>query len=323
MNLSVPPNFPLISVVIPCRNEEVGIVRLIRSVKAQTPAGSGLEIIIVDDGSTDSTAQLAKAEGARVLSIAAKAGGGNPAAARNYGARASTGDPIIFLDSDCLPHDGWLSTLLRKHAADIEVVGGSLDLPPGLGLSARCDYYCGWYHVHSRRPSAWVQHHPPCNISVRRETFLGGSGYTERQPIAYAHEELAWQAEVLADGGRIFFDPRAIVDHYNRPGFGNLLRRNYRWGYSALASKATTGTARFAFLYRHPRFLVFASLPLAFASTAYILGCWLKARRIEPLLMSPAIFAARVAYSVGMAEGGLRWIARPDQRTIEHRPRWE
>jgi hypothetical protein len=168
-----------------------------------------------------------------------------------------------------------------------------------------------------------VLHHPPCNISVRREAFLGSSGYTEQQPIAYAHEELAWQAEVLAAGGRIFFDSGAAVDHYNRPGFSNLLRRNYRWGYSALASKATTGTARFAFLYRHPRLLVLASLPLAFASTAYIIGCWLRAGRIEPLLMAPAILAARVAYALGMAEGGLRWIAKPAERTLEHRPRWE
>jgi glycosyltransferase involved in cell wall biosynthesis len=319
----VAPNFPLVSVVIPCRNEAAGIVTLIRSVKAQTPPGSDLEILIVDDGSTDNTSQLAEAEGARVLSIAAKAGGGNPAVARNLGARASRGDPIIFLDSDCLPHDGWLDALLKEHAAGIEVVGGSLDLPSGLGFSARCDYYCGWYHVHPGRASAWVQHHPPCNISARREVFLAGSGYTERQPIAYAHEELVWQAEVLANGGRIFFDPRAVVDHYNRPGFSNLLRRNYRWGYSALESKATTGTARFAFLYRHPALLVLASMPLSFASTAYIIGCWLKGGRIEPLLMAPAIFAARLAYAAGMAEGGLRWIMKPDQRTLEHRPRWE
>ena len=64
---------------------------------------------------------------------------------------------------------------------------------------------------------------------------------TEQQPVAYAHEELAWQAEVRRRGGHIVFDPEAIVFHYNRPGFGNLLRRNYRWGYSAIESKSPTG----------------------------------------------------------------------------------
>lgn len=315
--------FPLVSLIIPCRNEERAIGEVMRLVKAQTPKGSELEIIVVDDGSTDRTVAVAEAAGAKVLHIPAKAGGGNPAAARNRGAAISQGDPIIFLDSDCTPHEGWLENLLRVHAQGVEVVGGSLGLPPGLSYSARCDYYCGWYHVHPRRPAAWVLHHPPCNLSVRRDVFLNTAGYVERQPIAYAHEELEWQANVLAKGGRIFFEPKAAVDHHNRPGFSNLLRRNYRWGYSALPSKIMTGTARFAFLYRHPWLLILASLPLAFASTAYILGCWVKGRMFEPLLMSPAMLLARLTYSAGMAEGGLHWLRKPEERALEHRPRWE
>lgn len=317
------PAFPRISVIIPCRNEEKAIGEVIRLVQAQKPAGSEVEIIVVDDGSTDRTAAIAEAAGAKVLNIPASEGGGNPAAGRNRGAAISTGDPIIFLDSDCTPHEGWLENLLRHHSAGIEVVGGSLGLPPGLSYSARCDYYCGWYHVHPRRKSAWVKHHPPCNLSVRRDVFLSTAGFVERQPIAYAHEELEWQSAVLARGGRIFFEARAAVDHHNRPGFSNLLRRNYRWGYSAIPSKIETGTARFAFLYRHPRMLVLASLPLAFVSTAYILGCWAKARMFEPLLMSPAILLARLAYAGGMASGGLYWLRKPEERDREHRPRWE
>jgi hypothetical protein len=54
------------------------------------------------------------------------------------------------------------------------------------------------------------------------------------------------QAEIRRRGGRILFEPRAIVYHYNRPGFRNLLGRNYRWGYSAIESKAPTGAARLA-----------------------------------------------------------------------------
>lgn len=317
------PPFPLVSVVIPARNERHAIANVIQLVKAQQPDGTELEIIVVDDGSSDDTADVARAEGATILKIPARSTGGNPAVARNQGARISRGDPIIFLDSDCTPHEGWLAALLDIHRRGVEVAAGSLALPPNLSWSARCDYYCGWYHVHPRRESGWVKHHPPCNISVRRDAFLATCGYVEQQPIAYAHEELAWQAELLAAGGRTYFTSRAVADHHNRPGFGNLLRRNYRWGYSAIASKAATGTARFAFLYRHPRLLIGASPLLAILSTAYILWCWTKARTLEPIWMSPAIFAARIAYSIGLAAGGLRWIARPDDRHQEHRPRWE
>jgi len=311
-----------VSVIIPARNEARTIARLIHVVQGQAPAGWGVEVVLVDDGSTDDTVAVARAAGARVLELGSRPGGGNPAVARNRGASVAGGDPLVFLDADCLPAAGWLARLLAGHDAGATVVGGSLDLPPGLALMARCDYYCGWYHVHSRRPSGEVPNHPPGNLSVRRDAFLKTPGFTEVQPVAYAHEELAWQAQVQRAGGRIVFDPRAIVHHYNRPGFRNLLRRNYRWGYSAIESKAPTRAARLAGVYRYPALLVAGSLPLALGTTAYIMWCWVRAGVLEPVLMLPAVLAARVAYSAGLAAGAVRWM-RFGHGAAEVRPRWE
>lgn len=310
------------SVIIPARNEAHTIARLIEAVLAQTPPDWNIEVLLVDDGSTDDTAAVARRAGARVLELGARAGGGNPAVGRNRGARAAIGDPLIFLDADCLPAPGWLPRLLAGHQAGATVVGGSLDLPGGLSFMARCDYYCGWYHVHSRRPAGEVPNHPPGNVSVRRAAFARTSGFTEQQPVAYAHEELAWQSAVLEQGGRIVFEPQAIVYHYNRPGFRNLLRRNYRWGFSAIESKAQSHSARFAWIYRYPALLVAAGLPLAVGSAGYILWCWVRAGMLEPVLMAPVILAARLAYSAGLVAGGIRWM-RFGPAAVEVRPRWE
>jgi len=309
-------------VVIPARNEAAAIGDLVRSVLAQRPARRELEVIVVDDASSDDTVAVARAAGAQVLELGAGSDTGNPALARNRGAAIAAGDPIVFLDADCTPQAGWLDRLLGAHLAGADVVGGSLDLPPGLPAMARCDYYCGWYHVHSRRRPGEVPNHPPGNLSVRRATFGGSGGFTERQPVAYSHEELAWQSEVRRAGGRIHFEPAAIVYHRNRPGFGNLLRRNYRWGYSAIESKAQSGAARQSWIYRYPGLLVVGSVPLALGSTAYILVCWLRARAVEPLLMLPAVLAARLAYSAGLVAGGIRWM-RHGQAAEPARARWE
>ena len=118
-----------------------------------------------------------------------------------------------------LPADNWLRRMLEAHDSGAIVVGGSLAMPPGLPLSARCDYYCGWYHVHERQPAGEVPNHPPSNLSVRQAAFARTGGFTERMPIAYAHEELEWQAELIRSGARIWFEPAAIVTHRNRPGF--------------------------------------------------------------------------------------------------------
>jgi glycosyltransferase involved in cell wall biosynthesis len=310
------------SVVIPARNEARTIGRLVRVVQDQAPPNWEVEVVVVDDASTDDTAVAAREHGARVLGLDERPGGGNPAVARNRGALAALGDVLVFLDADCLPAPGWLSRLLAPHESGVTVVGGALDLPAGLSPTARCDYYCGWYHVHSRRPGGEVPNHPPGNLSVRRAVFSETPGFTEQQPVAYAHEELAWQATVRARGGRIIFDPRAIAYHYNRPGFRNLLRRNYRWGFSAIESKAATGAARHAWIYRHPALLIIGSLPLAIASAGYIVACWLRAGIVEPLLMFPCVLAARAAYSAGLVAGGIRWI-RFGPTAAEARPRWE
>jgi hypothetical protein len=113
------------------------------------------------------------------------------------------------------------------------------------------------------------------------------------------------------------------VRHYNRPGFSNLLRRNYRWGYSAIESKATTAAARMAWLYRYPKALIAASAPIAVAQTIYIVGCWMVQGRLEPLLTLPWVFLARCAYCTGAAVGTLRWLGRRQSGSAGIRPAWE
>jgi len=317
----IPVESRRVSVVIPARNEVPSIWETVRTVRAQARPGVELEILVVDDGSDDGTPEVARAAGARVILMSP---GGNPAAARNRGAAESTGDPIIFLDADCTPAPGWLAALLAAHDRGEGIVGGSLDLPPGLPASARCDYYCGWYLVHSGRPAGTVAHIPPPNLSVRRELFLQTSGFTERQPFAYTNEERIWEGELQRAGHRLYFEPRARVYHHNRPGFRNLLKRNYRWAYTAIPAKAETGAARLAWLYRRPRLLIAASAPLALVHTVFILGCWARAGALEPLWMSPAILASRVSYAAGMAVGGWRWLAaRRGGGPASFAPRWQ
>lgn len=316
-----PRDHCLVSVVIPARNEEALIGDVVRALQRQCSEGSALEILVIDDGSSDRTAEAANAAGARVVQAPSSAAGGNPAMARNHGASIAKGDPLIFLDADCVVTDGWLAAILKAHEAGAVVVAGSLDLPPGLSLTARCDYYCGWYVTHPRRPAGFVPHHPPPNLSVRAKAFRSTSGFSQKPPLDYTNEERAWQAELRRCGQPIYFEPRARAFHHNRPGFGNLLRRNYRWGYTAIESKHETGTARLAWLYRYPRLLIAAALPLAFVHTGYVLLCWVRVGRIEPVLMLPMILVSRFAYALGMAVGGIRWLRYRETGGAGPRPR--
>lgn len=307
-----------ISILIPARNEARSIGHTVGAVRARQPAGVPIEIIVVDDDSTDTTALVAAGAGAKVVS--APGSGGNPGAARNRGAAAATGELLVFLDADCVPRSGWLEAHVAAHAAGNRIVGGALGLPPGLPWSARCDYYASSYHVHPGLRAGRVQNHTPANLSVRREVLEASGGFTEEFPVADGHEELAWQGQAARRGVPLYFEPAALADHYNRPGLGNLFRRHYRWGYSALEAKYTSAVSRGAPLYRFPFVALFTAYPLALLESGYIMATWILAGRPQALLFFPLILVARLAYATAFVTGGWKWLRR--KRVSGPRPRW-
>jgi len=310
----------LVSVVIPARDEAGGITRTVKAVLAQRIPGIGLEVLVVNDGSSDDTAAAARLAGGRVIEL--NGSPGNPGAARNRGAAETKGDPIVFLDADCEPRAGWLHALLSAHAEGVTAVGGAIEAAPGQKLAARCSHFSSSYHVHALRTRGIVRNHPPANLSVRRGVFRSTAGFSEQLPVADGHEELGWQAELREAGQNIVFEPSAVVQHRNRDGWLDLFRRNYRWAYSAIRSKSGSDAVRFGWLYKQPILLIMAAPALVLAHTAYTVACWARAGVLEPLLMLPALLAARLAYGAGLVVGGVRWIAQPG---IESRPfggRW-
>lgn len=85
---------PFLSIVIPTKNEEANLPKLLDSIKSQI--FTDYEILVADAGSTDKTRAIAQAAGAKVVE------GGLPGPGRNMGAKAATGHTILFLDSDVL-----------------------------------------------------------------------------------------------------------------------------------------------------------------------------------------------------------------------------
>ena len=99
------------SVIVPAYNSAQTIIGCINALKAQDYGGK-FEIIVVDDGSKDSTTQIAKKSGAKVFSQP----NAGPAKARNLGAENAKGEILLFTDADCVPEKNWLQEMLQPFA---------------------------------------------------------------------------------------------------------------------------------------------------------------------------------------------------------------
>lgn len=109
-----------LSVIVPTFQEEAGIAATLAAARAQ---GAGVELLVVDAGSTDGTKAIAAAHGARVV----EAGERTRSAQMNQGAACATGDVLLFLHADTmLPRDAY--TVIARTLADPAVAGGCFRL---------------------------------------------------------------------------------------------------------------------------------------------------------------------------------------------------
>ncbi|MFM1793710.1 MAG: hypothetical protein RL642_95, partial [Bacteroidota bacterium] len=103
-----------VTVIIPARNEEANIGRCLDSLLQQSLPTDQREIIVVDDGSTDTTATLVESyaeKGVRLLTLTDEAGGKKAALAK--GIAAAKHGIIVTTDADCTYPANWLNTLLN------------------------------------------------------------------------------------------------------------------------------------------------------------------------------------------------------------------
>lgn len=179
----------LISFIIPAHNEEALLPRTLASIFASARAiALPFEVVVVDDASTDHTADLAAAAGARVIHVNKR----QISAVRNAGARAALGDIFIFIDADTILTPRTLRSALA--ALDRGAVGGGARVAmdnamPFYGQLLAFLFVLGWFSF------GWAA---GCFIFARRSAFEAAGGFSEEVFIA---EEL-YISEALAKVGR-------------------------------------------------------------------------------------------------------------------------
>jgi glycosyltransferase involved in cell wall biosynthesis len=194
---------PAISVIIPARDAQATLPDTLEGLAGQEVDG-GVEVIVVDDGSTDETAAVA--ERSPVVDQVLRAGGDGPARSRNLGAAAASAPLLAFLDADCRPASSWLAAGAAALAAADLVIGQTRPRPDRpLGPFDR---------------TLWVTWRSPlfesANLFVWRDLFhaLGGfESWLGPRGGKELGEDVWFGWRAIRSGARAEYCPTALVHH--------------------------------------------------------------------------------------------------------------
>lgn len=218
-----------ISIIIPVRNEEKNLPRLLESIKRLNYPKKKYEIIVVDGCSSDRTRSIAKAYKARVVDNVFKIRG----AGCQLGVNVAKGKFLAFTDADCVVPANWLDLLKYFDSERVASVGGP-NITPGddtpfakatgevLWLLTRAGSRYGF----KGKKVIESYHNPGCNVIYKKKALQEAGGFNLKL-LTCEDEELDFR--LRQKGYKLLFTPSIFVKHYRRQDCKKIFIQAYRF----------------------------------------------------------------------------------------------
>lgn len=243
------PHTPMVSVVICAYNAERTMRQCLESLSRL--AYPNYEVVIVDDGSSDRTAEISKDFPQFRLIRQPNKGLG---IARNVGAHAARGEIIAYTDSDCVADPHWLTLMVRAmQEGGFDGCGGPNYAPHEDGRIEACVAASPGAPCHVLVGDNTAEHLAGCNMIFTRAALDQVGGFDPRFTTAGDDVDVCWR--MLDRGLRLGYSPAAFVWHYRRNtvsayfsqqrGYGRaeaMLYQCYPERFNALGQIRWTGT---------------------------------------------------------------------------------
>jgi glycosyltransferase involved in cell wall biosynthesis len=215
-----------ISVIIPAYNAAATIAECMTALNDQSLPRSEYEVIVVDDGSTDDTADIAACYGARVLRQA----NSGPAVARNRGITEARGTVVLFTDADCVPAPEWIQEMIAP-LADPQIAGSK-----GVYRTRQQDLTARFIQIeyedrYDRTARyMYVDFIDTYAAGYRRDVLVASGGFNTSFPFASVEDqELSFR--LASAGHKMVFNPRAVVYHRHPESWRRYAQRKHKIGY--------------------------------------------------------------------------------------------
>ncbi|WP_299582743.1 glycosyltransferase [uncultured Microbulbifer sp.] len=212
-----------VSVIIPAYNEERHIGFCLKSLWPLRLRGDLVEVIVVNDGSTDQTAEIAKSFGVKLLNSPNLGAGG----ARNIGANNALGELLWFVDADCVVQEDSLDYLLfhLKNKKNIGVGGSYRNQLPGKYLPSLI--HDEIEHKHSLM-NGDVDFLASFSVLYRKDAFLASGGFNSEFKKA---QDVELSFRLAGSGAHLKFEPKSKVYHFHEENILKYLKVQYMQGF--------------------------------------------------------------------------------------------
>jgi mycofactocin system glycosyltransferase len=223
--------YPFVSIIIPVRNRPQDLKACLKSLVEQDYPPDKLEIIVVDDASTDETPQIAANFPVRLLTLRQNK---QAPYCRNLAARKARGDILAFIDSDCLATPLWLRELVPAFKEPVlGAVGGAVGSyydTSGLDRyeKVQSSLNMGSWPRRSTKTNPFF-YLPSCNLLVRRTLFLSLKGFNEKLVVG-EDVDLCWR--ICDREFDIEYRPVGKVYHKHRNRLWSFCARRFDYGTS-------------------------------------------------------------------------------------------
>ena len=285
---------PMVSVIIPVRNDARRLDRCLASLAEQDYPADRYEVIVIDNGSSDDSADVARRRAARVLVLP----GLKVGALRNRGAAIAEGEILALVDSDHEVPPGWLSAGTGELVGTLDVsMIGSPYLPPPDGTWVQRVWALHRLRQSARVEVPWLA---SGNLFLRKTDYDRLGGFDESLVAA---EDVDLCVRLARSGGRIVSDPKIANIHHGEPAtLGQFCRKEFWRGSSGLRAFFAHGMPLHELpSLVYPLYHLVALLAVVAAVAALAAGVswlWLAAAMI--LLTLPAVLMGiKTALQVG------------------------
>jgi cellulose synthase/poly-beta-1,6-N-acetylglucosamine synthase-like glycosyltransferase len=281
------------SIIIPALNEERVIGRCLQALTRLDLPGYSFEVVLVDNGSTDRTIEIAKSFSSELNLIVLSKPGARISAMRNYGVSKTKGEFLAFLDADCVAPPDWLKTAPSRLAQDgVGVLGAHYRIPDDSRWVGRAWY--GGLELELQGRIDWV---PAGDMIIARSTFDRIGGFDES---IQTNEDCELCERTRAAGLQVVGDAAVAVVHLGTPQTVAHFYRKIRWH----ATDAARVFFRSLPKITNPRPLLFACytmLCLAGAAIGAAMAAWSRMFGVlaffsAALLIPALLLSIRVAF---------------------------